>query len=384
MKYYVLTGKRSADVHVAQLIEALRAVDSMAQVRCWAGDQAAAAGGEVVRNYDDMAGDAPERWLGLSGSSRRVCQAFREELIAWQPDTVILVDFDGLNFRLPRVAQEIGIRVYGYISPRPWAWNTRRVQTVREFVDRMFVTIPFEEAFYEAQQCPATYVGHPNHEAAKQFQPNPAFHVENGLDDRPIIAALPGSSAHEVGRSLHFMLSILPPFMNYQFVVAGRSSVPRECYEPYRRNNIKIIYDQTFDLLCRARAAMVSPGLVSTSDDRPGAASLECALFDVPQVICYRNSYPTYLAVRTMAKVRYLSLVNLIAEREVVKELLQENFRPADLMKELELLLHDHHHRAEVRAGYAEVRELLGPPVASQRVAAALQELLRTPVASRL
>lgn len=376
MKYYLLTGKRSADVHAAQLIHALRETDAAAEFRCWGGERTAAAGGEVVRHYDELVPFATDRWFGL-GPSRRLRQLFHQELVDWQPDVVVLIDFDGLNFKLTRVARELNFPVFGYISPRPWAWNERRVQAAGEHVDRMYVTLPFEQALYEAHGCPATYVGHPTHEAVTRFEPNPRFHADNELDERPIIAALPGSSAHEVGRSLHFMVSILPPFMKYQFVVGALSSVPRECYEPYRRNNIKIVYDQTYDLLHHAQAAMVSPGLVSTMDDRPGSASLECALFDVPHVVCYRNSYPLYLAVRTRANVRYLSLVNLITNRDVVKELVQERFTPSDLMEELELLLHDNEHRARIREGYAEMKRLLGSPTASRQAAQSLHKLLR-------
>ena len=376
MRYYLLSGKRSADVHAAQLVRALRQADEEATFRSWGGEHTQQADGEVVRHYHEVVPDAAERWLTLA-PYRRSQHFFREDLAAWQPHAVVLVDFDGLNFRLARVAQSLGVPLYGYVSPRPWAWNGRRVQMVRAYLEHMYVTLPFEASLYRSYGCPATFVGHPSHEAAAHFRPSPTFHVDNGLDGRPIIAAMPGSSAQEVSRSIHFMLSILPPFMDYQFVVAALSSVPRACYEPYRRNNIKIVYDQSFDLLHHARAAMVSPGLTSTSDDRPGSASLECALFNVPQVICYRNSYPTYLAVRTLAKIRHFSIVNLLVQRGVVRELVQDNFTPANLMTELELLLHSPERRAEISSGYAEALSLLGPPTASHQTARSLYRLLR-------
>ncbi|SDL04984.1 lipid-A-disaccharide synthase [Catalinimonas alkaloidigena] len=369
MRYYIIAGERSGDLHASNLIRSLQEQDPEATLRGWGGDYMENAGCELVRHYKDLAFMGFTEVLLHLNTFRKALQACKDDIQQWQPDVVILVDFSGFNLRIARFVKTLGIPVFYYISPKIWAWNQKRVHMIRAVVDRMFVILPFEKDFYGSFDYNVDYVGNPLCDAIRQFEPNPNFREENGLDERPIIAVLPGSRAQEIERTIHFMVSVLPPFMDYQFVIAAVTSLPRSVYEPWRRNNIRVVYDQTYDLLSQADVAMVTSG----------TATLETAMFNVPQVVCYKSSYPTYLIAKALIKVDYISLVNLIAGREVVKELIQDEFTPSNLMKELDRLLKNETYRQRVLEGYADIREKLGPPGASEKAARLMISYLKEP-----
>jgi lipid-A-disaccharide synthase len=355
MKYYIIAGERSGDLHASNLIKALRQEDPQAQIRCWGGELSQEAGGELVKHYEDLAFMGFVEVLSNLGTIRKALSFCKEDITAWKPDVVILVDYAGFNMRIARFAKEKGIKVYYYISPKVWAWNQSRANNIKKYVDKMFVILPFEKPFYKQFDYEVDFVGNPIIDAISQFTPNPNFRADNKLDERPIIAILPGSRKQEVERTLHYMLSILPPFMDYQFVVAAVPNLAQKYYEQFRRNEIKIVYNQTYDLLANAHAALVTSG----------TATLETALFNVPQVVCYSTNYITYLIAKSMIKVKYISLVNLIADKPLVTELIQDDFNPSNIMKELEKITRNPDAREEMLQGYAALKEMMGEEGAS-------------------
>ncbi len=368
MKYYLIAGERSGDTHAAHLVRELRSQDPAADFRYWGGDQMQAEGGHLVRHYRELAvmgfWETATSLLKFRGFLKQ-CQA---DILAYQPDVLILVDYGGFNLRMAGWAKAQGIRVFYYISPKIWAWNQSRVEKIKVLVDKMFVILPFEEEFYQRFDYKVDYIGNPTADEVANFQPNPDFMVQHGLDPkRQIIAVLPGSRKQEIEEMLHEMLAVLPAFQEYQFVVAGVTNLDRVYYQHFERNGIKLVFDQAFDLLSRASAALVTSG----------TATLETALFNVPQVVCYRTSSLTYLIVKAVIKVPYISLVNLIVGREVVAEFIQGGFTARNLLDELKRLLTDQEYIAKQRAGYVELRQKLGQHSAARQAAALMVSYLQ-------
>jgi lipid-A-disaccharide synthase len=369
LKYYLIAGERSGDFHAANLMRELRGQDTAAEFRYWGGDMMQAEGGELVRHYQDLAImgflEAATSVLKFRGYLKQ-CQA---DIMAYKPDVLILVDYAGFNMRMAKFAKEQGIKVFYYISPKIWAWNQGRVEKVKAYVDKMFVILPFETEFYQKFNYPVDYTGNPTADAVAEYQPTPDFHERNRLDpNKPIIAVLPGSRKQEIEEMLHEMIAILPGFQEYQFVVAGVNNLDPNYYKHFHRNGIRFVFDQTFDLLSHASAALVTSG----------TATLETALFDVPQIVCYRTSALSYAIGKMVIKVPYISLVNLIAGREVVKELIQGEFTARNLLDELRTLLTDPAYLARMKAGYAELREKLGQHQAAKKTAELMVGYLRT------
>ena len=360
MKYYLIAGERSGDFHAASLMQELRKQDPAAEFRFWGGDLMQAEGGEIVRHYQEMAimgfWEAATSVLKFRGYLKE-CQ---RDLTAWQPDVVILVDYAGFNMRVAKFAKAAGLKVFYYISPKIWAWNQSRVHKVKAVVDRMFVILPFEQEFYQRFDYQVDYIGNPIADSVGEFQKSADFYERNQLDPaRPIIAVLPGSRKQEIEEMLYEMLAILPPFLNYQFIVAGVDNLDRNYYANFERNNVRILLDQTYDLLAHATAALVTSG----------TATLETALFNVPQVVCYRTSAVSYAIGKAVIKVPYISLVNLIAGREVVKELIQSDFNSRNLVTELKKITADEDFIAQQKAGYAEIWAKLGQQKSAEKAA---------------
>ncbi|WP_324676803.1 lipid-A-disaccharide synthase [Hymenobacter sp. GOD-10R] len=368
MKYYLIAGERSGDFHASHLMHALRHQDATAEFRCWGGDMMAAEGGELVHHYQEM---AIMGFLEAATSIlkfRRYLRECQRDLLAYRPDVLILVDYAGFNLRVAKFAKQHGIKVFYYISPKIWAWNQGRVHKVKALVDRMFVILPFESEFYQRFGYEVDYIGNPTADAVAEHPANPDFYAHNKLaTDKPIIAVLPGSRKQEIEAMLYVMLSILPPFLNYQFVVAGVDNLDPNYYAHFERNNVRIIFGQTFDLLQHAKAALVTSG----------TATLETALFGVPQVVCYRTSGITYAIGKAVIKVPYISLVNLIVGREVVKELIQGEFNSRNLVMELKKVTADEEFIAQQKAGYVELQEKLGRHNAADKAAKLMVEYLR-------
>ena len=360
MKYYLIAGERSGDFHAANLMRELRQQDPAAEFRCWGGDMMQAAGGELVHHYQEMAimgfWEAATSILKFRGYLKEA----QQDLLAWKPDVVILVDYAGFNMRIAKFAKTNGLKVFYYISPKIWAWNQGRVHQVKERVDKMFVILPFEEEFYQRFDYKVDYIGNPTSDAVAEHPKSADFYERNNLDPlRPIIAVLPGSRKQEIEEMLYEMVAILPPFLDYQFIVAGVDNLDRNYYANFERNNVRILFDQTYDLLAHATAALVTSG----------TATLETALFDVPQVVCYRTSAVSYAISKAVIKVPYISLVNLIAGREVVKELIQSEFNARNLVTELKKVTADDAFIARQKAGYAEIREKLGRQKSAEKAA---------------
>ena len=284
----------------------------------------------------------------------------QKDLLEFKPDVLILVDYAGFNMRMAKFAKQQGIKVFYYISPKIWAWNQGRVAQVKAHVDRMFTILPFEQEFYQKFDYPVDYAGNPTADAVAEFVPTPDFHQRNGLDpQKPIIAVLPGSRKQEIEEMLHIMLAVLPAFQEYQFVVAGVSNLDPNYYRNFERNGIKYVFEQTYDLLSHAQVAMVTSG----------TATLETALFDVPQAVCYRTSSLSYAIGKMVVKVPFISLVNLITGRKIVEEFIQNDFTARNIMDELKKLLEDEAYRARQKAGYAELRQKLGQHKAARKTA---------------
>lgn len=360
MRYYIIAGEKSGDLHGANLFLELKKLDSEAKAFGIGGKYMAEAGVSLSRNYDQLATMGLWELVEKMSVIRSAMNQVKQELKEMRPDVVILIDYAGFNLRIAKYAKELGIRVFYYISPKLWAWNESRVEKVKAWVDRMFVILPFEQAFYQKHGVSVDYVGNPILDALSGFVPDFNFHTKNNLDERPIIAILPGSRKNEIESTLFRMLSILPAFPEHQFVVAAVDNHPKKYYEQFRRNGqVNVVYEQTYDLLYHAEMALVTSG----------TATLETALLKVPQVVCYRMNTLSYWVARMLVKVNYISLVNLIAERKVVTELIQDDFTPNNIREELNKIKSGESGRLEVLKGYQEILDKIGKPGASKRTA---------------
>lgn len=372
MNYYVLAGERSGDQHAARLVEAIRRRDPAASVRAWGGDALQAAGAELVYHYREFSVMGFAEVLGALPKFRRLLKEVEADLARTRPDVLILVDFAGFNLRVARIAKRLGIRVFYYISPKLWAWAQGRARTVAETVDRMFLILPFETEFYAGKGFTRTdYVGNPVADSVALHRPDATFRARHGLPpDQPLIAVLPGSRRQEVQNILGVMMSVVGQVPDHQFIVAGVSNLDRSLYAPFenRAPNLRFIFDDTYNLLGQARAALVTSG----------TATLETALFGVPEVVCYATSALSYWISRMVIKVKYISLVNLIVGREVVPELIQDALTSERLLAELQPLLTDGTPQRNAQlAGYAELRQLIGQPGAPDKAAELMLGYLR-------
>lgn len=360
MKYYIIAGERSGDLHGSNLIKELRKKDTDAQIRGWGGDMMQEAGMDLVKHYQEMAFMGFAEVLKNAFKILGFISECKEDIKKYQPDVVILIDYAGFNMRIARFAKKRGIKVFYYISPKIWAWNQGRVHGIKKAVDRMFVIMPFEEDFYGRFDYKVDYVGNPVNDSVTDHVASPDFRVKNKLNNKPIVAILPGSREQEIENMLHIMLQVLPSFRDYQFVVAGVSTFSENYYKQHNKDvNIKIIYDQTYDLLANSQAALVTSG----------TATLETALFGVPQVVCYKTSAISYAIGKRVIKVPYISLVNLIADRQVVTELIQDELTPKRITAELKNLLFDKNFIKQQKAGYTQVKQKIGEFRTAERAA---------------
>jgi lipid-A-disaccharide synthase len=365
MKYYIVAGEASGDLHASNLMRELLKRDSHADFRCWGGDLMQAQGGHIVKHYRDLA------FMGFTevlANIRTILQniAFcKKDILEWKPDVVILVDYPGFNLRIAEFVKAQGIRVFYYISPAIWAWKQSRVHKIKRSVDRMFTILPFEKDFYARFQMPVDFVGHPLLDAL-------AHSKENELQltsDKPLIALLPGSRRQEISHMLPLMLETAAYFPQYQFIVAGAPSLPATYYETFLKDHpIPVVYGQTYGVLRKAFAALVTSG----------TATLETALFRVPEVVCYKGGAISYQIAKRLVKVKYISLVNLIMDREIVKELIQGEFNLENLKNELINITTNTAKREEQLKGLDELKIKLGGPGASARLADYMIHYLQT------
>ena len=370
MKYYIIAGEASGDLHASNLVAEIKKKDKKAEVRGYGGDKMKAQGVDLVKHYRTMAFMGfVEVAVNLRKVLGNIAQC-KKDILDYQPDVVILVDYPGFNFRIADFAHKQGFKVVYYISPQLWAWKRRRVRKVQKSVDKMLVILPFEEEFYKHYGVDVTYVGNPLlDELAKFGTANRSIFLRrNSLGEkREIIALLPGSRKQEIKRVLPVMLKAVSHFTNYQFVVAGVSSIDKSLYKQIMGNtDAFLIENQTYELLQNASAALVTSG----------TATLETALFSVPEVVCYKATGFSYRLAKWMIKVNFISLVNLVMNKQVVTELIQGDLNEGNVVKELDELLHNGKRQRKLLEDYEELKDRLGNVGASEKAAAVVWEIV--------
>ena len=366
-KIYIISGERSGDMHAANLVAAMKSQDPLLQFRGMGGSYSKEVGVHLALDYASV---SVMGFLEVVFGFRKVLKALalvKQDLLLFRPDALILVDFGGFNMKIAAFAKEHGIPVHYYIPPKVWAWNQKRALTLKAITDQVYSILPFEPAFFEKFGMQVVYVGNPLLDEIKKFKAHDFFYQKNDLSYRPIIALLPGSRTQEVKGMLAKMIALVQDFPQAQFVVAGVDSLPAAVYELALAQGIQVIYNQTYDLLSHATAAVVTSG----------TATLETALFKVPQVVVYSTSWVSYQIGKRLIRVPYISLPNLIADHRVLRELIQDDFSLANLRQELNLLVSDTAYRNEMQAGYDLIRERIGEQQASEQVAHLILEATR-------
>ena len=372
MKYYVISGEASGDLHGSNLVKHLKKEDPEGIFRGWGGDLMKQQGVEIVKHYRDLAFMGfIEVVMNLSTILRnmRFC---KEDIESFQPDVVILIDYPGFNLRIAEWAHNNNYKVFYYISPQAWAWKENRVKKIKQFVDKMFVILPFEKAFYNKHNYEVDFVGHPLLDAIDDFKEKApdfeTFCARHHLSQKPIIALLPGSRKQEISTVLPIMLAAASEFKDYQFVIAGAPSQEEEAYAPYLNHpDVHLISGKTYNLLQQSTAALVTSG----------TATLETALFQVPEVVCYKGSWISYWIARQLVKIDYISLVNLVMDREVVKELIQGELNTENIKKELNAILPEGDKRSQLLNDYYLLKEKLGGTGASANTANLMLKTLK-------
>jgi lipid-A-disaccharide synthase len=361
MKYYIIAGEASGDLHGSNLIKEIYNQDKSADIRCWGGDLMQQAGADLVSHYKDRA------YMGFSEIIKNIFTILgfikfcKKDIAAFNPDALVFIDNSGFNLRIAKWAKPAGFKTFYYISPQVWASRAGRVQSIKETIDHMYVVLPFVKPFYEKYDYEVTYVGHPLIDAiANRVQKDSVvFRAENNLNEKQIIAILPGSRKQEITKMLAVMLSVISEFPEYQFVIAGAPSQEFSFYNSFITNdNIKFISNKTYDLLQNATAALVTSG----------TATLETALFKVPEVVCYKGSWLSYQIAKRIVTLKYISLVNLIMDEEVVTELIQDQMNSKQLSQELHKILNPDY-RTALLEKYDVLEDKLGGIGASEKTA---------------
>ena len=361
MKYYILVGEASGDLHGANLMKALLKEDPSAEIRFWGGDLMQEVGGTLVKHYKERAFMG---FLEVLMNLRKIVGMLsfcKKDIANFKPDVLILIDNSGFNLRIAKWAKEQGFKTNYYISPQVWASRAGRVKDIKRDVDAMFVILPFEKDFYQKYNYDVHFVGHPLIDgiAGRKQVDEAAFRKQHDLGSKEIIVLLPGSRKQEITKMLSVMLSLVDDFSNYQFVIAGAPSQPYAFYKEFiGDSNVKFINNKTYDLLSISHAALVASG----------TATLETALFKVPQVVCYKGSNISYQIAKRIITLKYISLVNLIMDKEVVTELIQNDFTKENLTNELKRIL-DPVHREELFLSYFDLEQKLGGKGASEKTA---------------
>ncbi len=361
MKYYLIAGETSGDLHGANLIKALKREDADASFRIVGGDRmTSVAAEEPLIHTSEMAFMGFVEVLKNLGKIKKNLQLVKKDILKYRPDVLILIDFPGFNLKIASFAKKHGVKVCYYISPKIWAWNQGRVHKIKKVVDHMFCILPFEVDFYKKFNYKVDYVGNPLLDAIASYRFNPDFKKDNGLNDRPIIALLPGSRKMEIEKLLPIMVHLYFLFPAHQFVIGGAPNFEESFYKSYIGDlPIPVVFDQTYDLLKHADAAVVTSG----------TATLETGILKVPQVVVYKANKLSVMIARLVIKVEFISLVNLINGFLSVRELIQQDCTSRNIADELDLLLNNQEHRASVMENYDILEEKLGTPGASEKVA---------------
>lgn len=363
MKLYIIAGEASGDLHASDLINELKYIQPAIEIRAWGGDLMKAEGAEIVKHYRDLAFMGfTEVIMNLKTILKNI-EYCKKDILNFRPDAIILVDYPGFNLRIAHFAKKNNYPVYYYISPQVWAWKSSRVFKIREVVKKMFVILPFEREFYKKFNVDVEYVGHPLQDVIKRkkklFSERSVFIKKHSLKNYPIIAILPGSRKQEIETILPLMISVNDSFPGYQFIIAAAPSQPLSFYKNLIGNkNLSIIADETYELLSHSEAALVTSG----------TATLETALLNIPEVVCYKGGIISYFIAKMLVKIKFISLVNLIMDKEVVKELIQNNLTTNSITEELKKIL-DPKVRSKIMDDYTKLNEILSTGGAAAKTA---------------
>ena len=360
MKYYIISGEASGDLHASNLMRSLKQEDSEMEVRAWGGDLMEAQGATLVKHYKELAFMG---FLEVVMNLRIILNnlAFcKKDVLEFQPDLLILVDYPGFNMRMAKFAKQHNIPVYYYVSPQVWAWKKNRVYDIKKYVTKLYAILPFEKDFYKQFDYEVEYLGHPLLDAVLNYKNELKVEANQWKQEgRPLIALLPGSREQELNKMLLKMIEVEKQFPDCDFVIAGVDALGKDFYHSLlKHSNIRVVFNKTYELFDEADAALVSSG----------TATLETALFNVPQVVCYQTSWFSFKIAQLLVAIKYISLVNLISDKEVVKELIQDDLTVANMVAELKKILSPAH-KTHMLHQYAELRTLLGGEGASERVA---------------
>ena len=352
MKLYIVTGEPSGDLHAANLVHELKVANNSIKIRAWGGERLIAEGVELARHIRDTAFMGLWDVLNNLNAIKQNLTYCKQDILEYKPDVIVLVDYPGFNLKIAQFAKQYEIKVFYYISPKVWAWNRSRVNKIKRYVDELLVIFPFEVDFYKKNGMEVTYVGNPLLDEISKGNFKFTYQTE-----KPIIALLPGSRKQEIETMLPEMLKVVDEFPSYQFVVAATNTFSKEYYQSFiKGKNVEFVFDETYGLLSNATAAVVTSG----------TASLEAALFKVPQVVCYKTNWLTYILAKNLIKIKFLSLVNILMDRLVVKELIQVDFNKINIKEELDILLNE---RERILTDYDKLSNLLNKKGASKNAA---------------
>ncbi|MGZ5303255.1 MAG: lipid-A-disaccharide synthase [Bacteroidia bacterium] len=361
MKYYIIAGEASGDLHASNLIKEIKNLDEKAEIRAWGGDLMQQQGAHIVKHYRELAFMGfKEVILNLNTIFKNI-KLCKQDIEAYKPDVLVFVDYPGFNMRIAKWAKQQGYKTVYYISPQVWAWKENRAHALKRDIDKMIVILPFEADFYKKYNYKVDYVGHPLLEFVEDYRKHFLAGTFLGNNEKPVVALLPGSRKQEISKMLPVMLKVAADFPAYKFVIAGAPGQQKSFYQPFLTgNNIEIVFNKTYELFSQAKAALVTSG----------TATLEAALFEVPQAVCYKGSKISYYIGRQLVKIKYISLVNLIMDKPVVRELIQDDFSEEKVKAELKSLLEDNIYRNKILADYKELKTMLGGEGASAKAAA--------------
>ncbi|HWY12519.1 MAG TPA: lipid-A-disaccharide synthase [Bacteroidia bacterium] len=369
MKYYIIAGEPSGDLHASNFMKELDLLDRSSNYKFLGGDlMQKVSGNKPTIHIGQMAFMGFVDVAKNLGKIKQNFKIVKQDILDYKPDVVILVDYPGFNLRMAKWAKENGFKVFYYISPTVWAWKENRVEIIKKYVDQMFVILPFEEPFYKKRNCHAKFVGHPLldeiEERKKTLMSREEFLAKNNISSKPLIAVLPGSRKQELERMFDIMLQFKDQFKDYELVIGGTSNIPKQLYDRAIDKGFKVVYDQTYELMSYAKAGVI----------KSGTSTLEAALFELPEVVCYRaGALSLWIARQVVNKeLKYISLVNLIMDREIVKELIQQDMTVKNISEELKKLLDDNNYRSRIINDYKELKTKLGGVGASKRIATAM------------
>lgn len=365
-KLYIIAGEASGDLHGSNLIKELKQEDPTISIRCWGGDLMKNAGGDIVKHYRDLAFMGFVSVLLNIRTILKNISFCKNDILSYKPDAIVLIDYPGFNLKIAAFGKKHNIKVFYYISPKVWAWNQKRANKIKRIVDKMYTIFPFETEFYKKFDYEVEYVGNPLLDEIEQNITKSVNKADIGLNAKPVLALLPGSRKHEIENMLPIMLEATKYYPKFQIVIAGAPSLSIEYYRIFVKNDVVVLFDRTYDLLKISDLALVTSG----------TATLETGLFGVPQVVCYKGDEISYRIARSLIKVNYISLVNLVLDKEVVKELIQHDLTVDNLRKEIDELLYNETKKQQLQQDYAQLRESLGKGGASKKVASSMLKTL--------